>query len=51
MWTDPNPGPWHVRFELFNVGQAAAITVILVVVLLLFTVSNFLIPERKSADV
>ncbi len=42
---------WHVRFELSNVGQAAAITVILVVVLLVFTVSNFLISERKSADV
>lgn len=42
---------WHVRFELSDVGQSAAITVVLIFVLLIFTVSNFLISERKSADV
>lgn len=40
---------WQVRFENQDVGQAATITVILVAILLLFTVSNFLISERKEA--
>lgn len=41
---------WQVRFDSLNVGRASAITVILVVLLLVFTVSNFLISERRSSD-
>jgi len=41
---------WQVRFDSLNVGRASAITVILVVLLLFFTVSNFLISERRSSD-
>ncbi|MFP4378542.1 MAG: carbohydrate ABC transporter permease [Spirochaetales bacterium] len=40
---------WQVRFANLNVGQASAITVILVVLLLAFTVSNFLISERRTS--
>lgn len=36
------------RFNNFDVGQSAAITVVLVVVLLVFTVSNFVISERQG---
>lgn len=43
---------WQVRFEFSNVGLAAAITVILVLILLIFTVTNFLLGEqREAADV
>ena len=42
---------WHVRFENSDVGQAAAITMILIVVLLVFTISNFVVSERGSKDV
>lgn len=42
---------WQVRFESLNVGQASAITVILVVMLLAFTITNFLFSERRSVDV
>ncbi|MFW6212949.1 MAG: carbohydrate ABC transporter permease [Spirochaetota bacterium] len=41
---------WQVRFDSLNVGRASAITVILVALLLVFTVSNFLISERRSND-
>jgi sn-glycerol 3-phosphate transport system permease protein len=41
---------WHVRFENSDVGQAAAITMILVAILLVFTVSNFVFSERGSKD-
>lgn len=41
---------WQVRFENQDVGQASAITVILIGILLLFTVTNFVISERKGAD-
>ena len=37
---------WQVRFENLNLGQASAITVILIIVLLCFTISNFLFNER-----
>ena len=40
---------WQVRFENQDVGRAATITGILIAVLLLFTVSNFLISERRGA--
>jgi sn-glycerol 3-phosphate transport system permease protein len=35
-----------VCFDQLNVGEASAITVILVLLLLLFTVSNFIFNER-----
>lgn len=41
---------WRVRFDSLNVGQASAITVILVIMLLVFTVTNFLVSERRSSD-
>ncbi|MDC7242351.1 MAG: sugar ABC transporter permease [Spirochaetales bacterium] len=39
---------WKVRFENLNIGQASTITVILVLVLLLFTISNFLLNEKRG---
>ncbi len=42
---------WHVRFENSDVGQAAAITIILIVALLAFTISNFVVSERGGDDV
>lgn len=43
---------WQVRFEHQDVGRASAITVILIAVLLLFTISNFVVSERRgTADV
>lgn len=39
---------WLERFENQNIGVSAAITVIFVVVLLVFTVSNFLVSEQKE---
>lgn len=39
---------WQIRFEYQDVGKASAITVILIALLLIFTVSNFLISERKE---
>lgn len=41
---------WQVRFDSLNVGSASAITVILVMMLLVFTVSNFLVSERRNTD-
>jgi sn-glycerol 3-phosphate transport system permease protein len=42
---------WQVRFDNLNIGQASAITVILIALLLAFTVSNFVLSERRGADV
>jgi sn-glycerol 3-phosphate transport system permease protein len=43
---------WQVRFEFSNVGLASALTVILLFILLLFTITNFLVSEqREAADV
>lgn len=39
---------WVQRFEYQDIGASAAITVIFVVVLLAFTVTNFLTSERKE---
>jgi len=39
---------WQQRFENLNVGKAAAITVILIIILLIFTISNFLLSEKKE---
>ena len=41
---------WQVRFDYLNIGQASAITVFLVVLLLAFTISNFVITERRTTD-
>lgn len=41
---------WQVRFEQLNIGRASAITVFLIVLLLAFTISNFLISERRTID-
>ncbi|RME86555.1 MAG: sugar ABC transporter permease [Anaerolineae bacterium] len=40
---------WLERFEYQDIGVSAAITVIFIVVLLAFTVTNFLISERREA--
>lgn len=40
---------WRQRFENQDIGISAAITVIFVLVLLTFTISNFMISERKGA--
>ncbi len=40
---------WLQRFEYQDIGTSAAITVIFVVVLLAFTVTNFIVSERKEA--
>ncbi|MEA3336661.1 MAG: sugar ABC transporter permease [Chloroflexota bacterium] len=40
---------WQQRFEYQNIGSSAAITVIFVIVLLAFTVTNFIVSERKEA--
>jgi sn-glycerol 3-phosphate transport system permease protein len=37
---------WQVRFQYLDIGRASAITVVLICVLLLFTVSNFVLSER-----
>jgi sn-glycerol 3-phosphate transport system permease protein len=43
---------WQIRFENLNVGKASALTVVLIILLLVFTVSNFLVSERGDrADV
>lgn len=40
---------WLQRFENQDIGISAAITVIFVIVLLIFTITNFLTSERKEA--
>lgn len=40
---------WQLRFEQMDIGAAHALTVVLVAVLLVFTVSNFLVSERHEA--
>ena len=39
---------WQERFENQDVGRAATVTVILVALLLVFTVTNFVLSERKE---
>jgi sn-glycerol 3-phosphate transport system permease protein len=39
---------WQQRFENLNVGRAATVTVFLILILLFFTISNFLLSERKE---
>ena len=40
---------WSQRFEYQDIGISATITVLFVVVLLAFTVTNFIVSERKEA--
>ncbi|WP_234968998.1 carbohydrate ABC transporter permease [Alkalispirochaeta americana] len=42
---------WQVRFESLNVGRSSAITVLLVLLLLLFTLTNFFASERRTHEV
>lgn len=39
---------WQMRFEFLNVGAASALTIVLVAVLLIFTLTNFLLGEQKE---
>lgn len=39
---------WQTRFEFQDVGKAAAITIILIAVLLIFTTTNFVLSERRE---
>ncbi len=39
---------WEERFTFLNVGESSAITVILIAILLVFTITNFLLSERKE---
>ena len=39
---------WQQRFDFQDIGVSSAITVIFVLVLLVFTISNFLVSERKE---
>jgi len=39
---------WQVRFDSLNLGQASAITVVLVCILLIFTLTNFSLSERRN---
>ena len=41
---------WLVRFEGLNVGRSSAITVVLVVLLLGFTISNFMLNEGRGRE-
>lgn len=41
---------WQIRFEFQDVGKASAVTVVLILVLLVFTVSNFWLSERGEAS-
>ena len=41
---------WQVRFDELNVGQASTITVVLIVLLLAFTLTNFFVSERRTTD-
>ena len=40
---------WQQRFENQDIGVSAAITIIFVIILLAFTITNFLTSERKEA--
>lgn len=41
---------WQMRFENQDIGQSAALTIILILFLLIFTVTNFLLSERKEGS-
>jgi sn-glycerol 3-phosphate transport system permease protein len=41
---------WQVRFEYLNIGEASTITVVLIALLLSFTISNFLLSERRGTN-
>jgi sn-glycerol 3-phosphate transport system permease protein len=39
---------WEMRFNYQDVGKSAAMTVILVIIILFFTIGNFALSERKE---
>ena len=41
---------WELRFQFQDVGKASTVTVIFIAVLLLFTITNFLISERREEE-
>ncbi len=41
---------WEQRFTQLDVGRSSALTVILIVILLFFTITNFALSERKEVD-
>ncbi|MFP4644476.1 MAG: carbohydrate ABC transporter permease [Spirochaetales bacterium] len=41
---------WQQRFSYMNVGKAQTLTVVLIVMLLAFTISNVVISERRAVD-
>ena len=41
---------WQQRFSFMNVGKAQTLTVVLIVMLLVFTISNVVLSERRSVD-
>ncbi len=41
---------WQTRFENLNVGKASAVTVILILTLLAFTMSNIMLSEKKEEN-
>jgi sn-glycerol 3-phosphate transport system permease protein len=41
---------WQMRFENQDVGVASALTIILIIFLLIFTVTNFALSERKEEE-
>ncbi|RME49759.1 MAG: sugar ABC transporter permease [Caldilineae bacterium] len=40
---------WQIRFENQDVGMAATLTILFVAVLLVFTITNFVVSEREGA--
>ncbi len=41
---------WQTRFENLNIGKASTITVILIIILLAFTLSNIMLSEKKDTN-
>jgi len=39
---------WQERFENLDIGKSSALTIILIVILLIFTITNFRITEEKG---
>jgi sn-glycerol 3-phosphate transport system permease protein len=39
---------WQTRFENLDIGKSAAITIILIAFLLMFTITNFALSERRE---
>jgi sn-glycerol 3-phosphate transport system permease protein len=39
---------WQLRFEYTDIGKSSALTVILIAIMLLFTITNFVLSERRE---